>query len=112
MANTTYDVTQVQFDDTDDIDRTEVRSYWQLARRRFVHHRLAVIGAITLALLIVVAAVVPLIVENATGVSISKSFAPAEIVDEEGNLVLALLGYSGRASTCSLSSWRPRPRRS
>jgi peptide/nickel transport system permease protein len=94
VANTTYDVTQVQFDDTEDIDRTEVRSYWQLARRRFVHHRLAVIGAITLALLIVAAATVPLLVENATGVSISKSFAPAEIVDQDGNLVLALLGYS------------------
>jgi peptide/nickel transport system permease protein len=95
VADRTYDdVTQVPVDDTEDIDRTEVRSYWQLARRRFVRHRLAVIGAITLAVLIVAAAVVPLVVENATGVSISKSFAPAEIVDDEGNLVLALLGYS------------------
>ena len=42
MADTTYDVRQAQFEDTEDIDRTEVRSYWQLARQRFVRHRLAV----------------------------------------------------------------------
>lgn len=94
MADTTYDVRQVQIEDTDDVDRTEVRSYWSLARQRFVRHRLAVIGGITLVALIVAAVVVPLAVGDATGVNVSKSFAPAEVFDEDGNLVLALLGYS------------------
>ncbi|HJP71224.1 MAG TPA: ABC transporter permease [Candidatus Limnocylindria bacterium] len=94
MADTTYEVPRSQVDETEDVDRTEVRSYWQLARRRFVRHRLAVLGAVTLAVLVVAAIVVPLVVGDATGVNISKSFAAPEIVDEEGNLVLAFLGYS------------------
>jgi peptide/nickel transport system permease protein len=94
VAETTYDVRQVQFEDTDDVDRTEVRSYWQLARQRFVRHRLAVIGAITLVFLILASVIVPFLVGESIGVNPSKSFAAPEIVDEEGNLVLAFLGYS------------------
>ena len=94
MADTTYDVRQVQTEDTDDIDRTEVRSYWTLARQRFVHHRLAVMGAITLVALIVLAFVVPFIAGDTLRVSASRSFAPAEIFNEDGQLTLALLGYT------------------
>jgi peptide/nickel transport system permease protein len=94
MAETTYDVRQVQFEDTDDIDRTEVRSYWTLARQRFVRHRLAVFGAITLVLLIIAAVVVPFIAGDTLRVSASRSFAPAEIVNADGELTLALLGYT------------------
>ncbi len=94
MAGTTYDVSQVQFEDTDDIDRTEVRSYWTLARQRFVRHRLAVIGAITLGLLIVLAFVVPFIAGDTVRVSASRSFAPPEIFNEDGEMTLALLGYA------------------
>jgi peptide/nickel transport system permease protein len=94
VADTTYDVRQVQLEDADDVDRTEVRSYWQLARQRFVRHRLAVIGAITLVFLILSSVIVPFLVSESIGVNPSKSFAAPEIVDEEGNLVLALLGYS------------------
>ena len=94
MADTTYDVRQVQFEDTDDIDRTEVRSYWTLARQRFVRHRLAVVGALTLVFLIVAALVVPLIAGDTLRVSASRSFAPAEIVNADGELTLALLGYT------------------
>jgi len=94
MADTTYDVRQVQIEETDDVDRSEVRSYWQLARQRFVRHRLAVLGAIALALLIVAALVVPAIAADTIGVSASRSFAPPEIVSEDGELTLALLGYS------------------
>ena len=94
MADTTYDVRQVQFEDTDDIDRTEVRSYWTLARQRFVRHRLAVFGAITLVFLIVAAIVVPFIAGDTLRVSSSRSFAPAEIVNADGELTLALLGYT------------------
>ena len=94
MADTTYDVRQVQFEDTDDIDRTEVRSYWTLARQRFVRHRLAVFGAITLIFLIIAAVVVPFIAGDTLRVSASRSFAPAEIVNADGELTLALLGYT------------------
>jgi peptide/nickel transport system permease protein len=94
MADTTYDARQVQFEDTDDIDRTEVRSYWNLARQRFVRHRLAVLGAITLVFLIVAAVVVPFIAGDTLRVSASRSFAPAEIVNADGEITLALLGYT------------------
>jgi peptide/nickel transport system permease protein len=94
MADTTYDVGQVQFEDTDDIDRTEVRSYWTLARQRFVRHRLAVLGAITLVFLIIAAVVVPFIAGDTLRVSASRSFAPAEIVNADGEVTLALLGYT------------------
>ena len=94
MADTTYDVRQVQFEDTDDIDRTEVRSYWTLARQRFVRHRLAVLGAITLVFLIIAAVVVPFIAGDTLRVSASRSFAPAEIVNADGEITLALLGYT------------------
>jgi len=94
MADATYDARQVQFEDTDDIDRTEVRSYWTLARQRFVRHRLAVLGAITLVFLIIAAVVVPFIAGDTLRVSASRSFAPAEIVNADGELTLALLGYT------------------
>ena len=94
MADTTYDVRQVQFEDTDDVDRTEVRSYWTLARQRFVRHRLAVVGAITLVVLIVASLVVPFLVSESIGVDPNKSFHPAELFNEKGEFTLALLGYS------------------
>lgn len=94
MADTTYEVRQVQFEDTDDIDRTEVRTYWQLVRRRFLRHRLAVFGAVTLAVLIVLSLVVPFIAGDTLRVSASRSFAPPEIFNEEGELTLAILGYT------------------
>ena len=94
MADTAYEVGQVQIEDTDDVDRTEVRTYWQLVRRRFLRHRLAVFGAITLASLIVLALVVPLIAGDTLRVSASRSFSPPEIFNEDGELTLAILGYT------------------
>ena len=94
MADTALDVRQAQFDDTEDIDSTEVRSYWQLARRRFVRHRLAVIGAITLGTLLVLALVVPFVAGDTVRVSVSRSFAPPEIVNADGEVTLAILGYA------------------
>lgn len=93
MVDTTYDARQAQLDDTEDLDRTEVRTYWQLARRRFVRHRLAVLGAITLSFLIVASLVVPFIAGETLTVSASRSFAPPEVFSENGELTLALLGY-------------------
>lgn len=94
MAETTYDARQAQLDDTDDIDRTEVRSYWQLARQRFLRHRLAVFGAATLVFLIVGSLVIPIIAGDTLGVSASRSFDPPEIVNADGEVTLALLGYT------------------
>lgn len=94
MADTTYDIRDVQVEDTDDIDRTEVRTYWQLVRGRFLRHRLAVFGAITLVTLIVLSLVVPMIAGDTLRVSANRSFAPPEIFNEDGELTLAILGYT------------------
>jgi peptide/nickel transport system permease protein len=94
MTDTAYEVRQAELDDTDDLDRTEVRTYWQLVRQRFLHHRLAVFGAMTLVLLIVLALVVPFIAGDTLRVSPSRSFAPPEIFNADGELTLALLGYT------------------
>jgi len=94
MTDTAYEVRQAQLDDTDDLDRTEVRTYWQLVRQRFLKHRLAVLGAMTLAVLIVLALVVPFIAGDTVRVSASRSFAPPEIISADGEVTLALLGYS------------------
>ena len=94
MTDTAYEVRQAQLDDTDDLDRTEVRTYWQLVRQRFLKHRLAVLGAMTLVVLIVLALVVPFIAGDTVRVSASRSFAPPEIINADGEVTLALLGYS------------------
>ena len=46
---------------TEEIDRTPVRTYWQLVRRRFIRHRLAVLGAIVLTILAIGAVALPMI---------------------------------------------------
>lgn len=94
MTESTYAARQAQIDETEDIDRTEVRSYWTLARQRFLRHRLAVLGGITLVILIVASLVIPFIAADTLGVSASRSFDPPEIVNAEGELTLALLGYT------------------
>jgi len=94
MTDTAYEVRQAQLDDTDDLDRTEVRTYWQLVRQRFVKHRMAVLGAITLVVMIVLALVVPFIAGDTLSVSASRSFGEPEIMNVDGEVTLALLGYS------------------
>jgi len=94
MAEITYDA-RLAVEESDDIDRTEVRSYWQLVRTRFFRHRLAVLGAATLALLIIGALVIPFLAgESWSRPNLARSFSPSEIFNEEGELTLALLGYS------------------
>jgi ABC-type dipeptide/oligopeptide/nickel transport system permease subunit len=51
--------------DLDEVDLVPVRTYWQLVRQRFLRHQLAVIGTITLVIIIVIAAVVPFLTGNA-----------------------------------------------
>lgn len=95
MADIPYDARRVALDDTDDIDRTEVRSYWQLVRTRFLRHRLAVFGATTLVILIVGSLIIPFLAgETWSAPNVGRSFDPPEIVNDDGELTLAILGYS------------------
>jgi peptide/nickel transport system permease protein len=48
----------------DEVDLVPVRTYWQLVRERFLQHRLAVLSLITLAVLVVLAIVVPTLTGN------------------------------------------------
>ena len=45
----------------DEVDLVPVRTYWQLVRKRFLQHRLAVIALVLMVLLITASIVVPLI---------------------------------------------------
>ena len=94
MADTTIDARQREINDTDDVDRTEVRTYWYLVRRRFVRHRLAVLGAITLVTLVVLSLVVPFIAGDTLRSNVGRSFDPPEIFNAEGELTLAIMGYA------------------
>lgn len=80
--------------DEDEIDRTPVRTYWQLVRRRFVRHRLAVAGAMVLAVLLVGALVIPFLAgETWARPNVTRSNLPAELFSADGRPTLALLGY-------------------
>ena len=85
-----------QDEDDDAIDRTPVRTYWQLARQRFLRHQLAVAGLVTLLVLVVGSILVPAITGDAWKTAeLSKVNAPPEIgFNEDGEFVLAPLGYS------------------
>ena len=83
-------------DDLDEIDRTPVRTYWQLARQRFLRNRMAVIGLVVLAFLVVAAIVIPAATGDAwSRAALSKVNGPPEIgTAEDGSFVFAPLGYS------------------
>ena len=64
----------------DEVDLTPVRTYWQLVRQRFLQHRLAVIAVVILAVLIVMAVVVPLVTGNQYRLTnLAKIGAPATL---------------------------------
>jgi ABC-type dipeptide/oligopeptide/nickel transport system permease subunit len=50
--------------DTDDIDRIPVRTFWQLVRRRFLRHRMAVISLFILIVLIAASVIIPTVTGN------------------------------------------------
>jgi peptide/nickel transport system permease protein len=80
---------------TEDVDRTPVRTYWQLVRRRFRQHRMAVIAIFVLAILGSYAILVPTITGDAyADPDLFKPDAPPEIFNEEGEFVFAILGYN------------------
>ena len=78
------------------LDRTPVRTYWQLARQRFLRNRLAVMGLVVLIVLIVGSLVIPAITGDAWRAAVlAKVNAPPEIGrDEAGVFRIAPLGYS------------------
>ncbi len=66
--------------DHEEIDRTPVRTYWQLARQRFVQHRLAVIALVVLVVLVALAYIVPLVTGPLFGrTNLAKIDAPATL---------------------------------
>ncbi|MEJ7803878.1 MAG: ABC transporter permease [Candidatus Limnocylindria bacterium] len=78
-----------------DIDRTPVRTYWQLVRQRFMKHRLAVFAVIVLIVLAVYAMVVPTVTGNAwRETQLFRDDAPPELFDEDGEFTFAVLGYN------------------
>jgi peptide/nickel transport system permease protein len=82
--------------DADAVDVTPVRTYWQLARRRFLRNRLAVVGLIVLALLVVASVVIPALTGDAwrTALLAKVNAPPAVGVAADGSFELAPLGYS------------------
>ena len=71
----------------DEVDLVPVRTYWQLVRKRFLRHRLAVIALVVLAIMIVVSTIVPL----ATGDAYKRSSIP---LINDGPSLQAPLGYN------------------
>ena len=81
--------------DVDALDATPVRTYWQLARGRFLRNRLAVAGAAVLAILVVGSLVIPFVTGNAWQAAVlGKVNDPPEVAITADGLVLAPLGYS------------------
>jgi peptide/nickel transport system permease protein len=85
-----------EVEDADLLDRTPIRTYWQLARQRFVRNRLALVGLVVLSLLVVASLVLPALTGDAWRAAIlAKVNAPPEIgADEAGVFRFAPLGYS------------------
>jgi peptide/nickel transport system permease protein len=78
-----------------DIDRTPVRTYWQLVRQRFMKHRLAVFAVIVLIVLATYAVVVPVVTGEAwRETQLFRDDAPPELFDEDGEFTFAVLGYN------------------
>jgi peptide/nickel transport system permease protein len=78
-----------------DIDRTPVRTYWQLVRQRFMRHRLAVFGVVVLIILAAYAIIVPSVTGDAwTKTHLFIDDAPPEVFNEDGDFTFAILGYN------------------
>ena len=82
--------------EADAADLTPVRTYWQLARRRFLRNRLAVAGLVVLAMLVVASVVIPAMTGDAwrTALLAKVNAPPAVGPAADGSFELAPLGYS------------------
>jgi peptide/nickel transport system permease protein len=66
-------------DDWDEVDKTPVRTYWQLVRQRFLRHRMAVISLVVLAVLIAFGTLVPFFTgDEYQRTSLQRIWAPPE----------------------------------
>jgi peptide/nickel transport system permease protein len=78
-----------------EIDRTPVRTYWQLVRRRFLRHRIAVAAVVVLALLTTYAIVIPFVTGDAyRDTNLFYPDYPPEVFNDEGEFSGAFLGYN------------------
>jgi peptide/nickel transport system permease protein len=78
-----------------EIDRTPVRTYWQLVRRRFLRHRIAVLAVIALGLLTAYAIIIPTVTGDAyRQTNLFYPDNPPEIFNDEGEFSGAFLGYN------------------
>src|SRR3990170_5449053 len=78
-----------------EIDRTPVRTYWQLVRQRFMKHRLAVFAVVMLIILASYAIIVPSVTGTAwTETHLFIDDAPPELFNEDGEFTFAVLGYN------------------
>lgn len=78
-----------------EIDRTPVRTYWQLVRQRFMKHRLAVFGVVVLIVLGAYAIVVPFVTgDDWRQTQLFRDDAPPELFNEDGEFTFAILGYN------------------
>lgn len=90
--------------DTEDIDLTPVRTYWQLVRQRFVRHRLALISFFVLLTLLIFAIVFPILTGNVyTHADLKTIGAPASLsaplgYDEIGQNVFLRLAKATQTS--------------
>lgn len=82
--------------ETEELDRTPVRSYWELARQRFLRNRMAVAGLVVLTLLVIASIAIPALTGDTWQTALlSKVNAPPEIgTSADGQMVFAPLGYS------------------
>jgi peptide/nickel transport system permease protein len=82
--------------DGEELDRTPVRSYWELARQRFLRNRMAVAGLVVLTLLVIGSIAIPALTGDTWQTALlSKVNAPPEIgTSADGQMVFAPLGYS------------------
>jgi peptide/nickel transport system permease protein len=79
---------QVGTAEADEVDLVPVRTYWQLVRKRFLRHRLAVIALVTLSIMVVISIAVPLV----TGDAYRRSSLQLR---NDGPSLEAPLGYNG-----------------
>jgi peptide/nickel transport system permease protein len=82
--------------DAEELDRTPVRSYWELAWQRFLRNRMAVAGLVVLTLLVIGSIAIPALTGDTWQTALlSKVNAPPEIgTSADGQMVFAPLGYS------------------
>ena len=82
--------------ETEELDRTPVRSYWELARQRFLRNRMAVAGLVVLTLLVIASIAIPALTGDTWQTALlSKVNAPPEMgTSADGQMVFAPLGYS------------------